>query len=73
MPVVKVSGDRVLSHCSTIQVRNTQLDKEARELRAETTSMQETLDRVKHEAVSGEKARLPSPPAVVRPCVTGAA
>ena len=40
-----------------MQVRNTQLNKEARELRAENMSMQETLEHVKHEAVSGEKAR----------------
>ncbi len=44
------------------QVRNTQLEKEARELRAESASLQDDLERSKHEAVSNERV-LPSPPA----------
>ena len=44
-----------------LQVRNGQLEKEARELRAENATLQSHVDQAKHSAESGEKVSTVSP------------
>ena len=46
-----------------LQVRNGQLEKEARELRAENATLQSQADKAKHSAESGEKVSIAPPPA----------
>ena len=48
------------SMAGLLQVRNGQLEKEARELRAENATLQSHMDQAKHAAESGEKVSLAS-------------
>ena len=45
-----------------LQVRNGQLEKEARELRAENATLQSQVDQAKRAAESGEKVSIVSSP-----------
>ena len=50
------------SMAGLLQVRNGQLEKEARELHAENATLQSHVDQAKHAAETGEKVSIGSPP-----------